>query len=244
MWKCLILAPARSCSAFLELAHLRRRGISLHAILFVSVITSIMAFADLKSGFLSCFSTAWSPRRSVFLFVSNVMIPGFFDLLRWIWNVCPTLLSIVRRRSEGSSSGVLTVLDSRTLRSYKIPIAHNAIRAMDLRAISASGYGVNAADHGLRVFDPGFRNTAVVDSKITFVSVRFYGGHQLLLKRARLTGMSPIGTDRTARFSIVAIRSNISSSTMCSRKWHISSSGELFLRRRSERASARLSPER
>ncbi|MCJ1352238.1 MAG: hypothetical protein MMC33_002222 [Icmadophila ericetorum] len=63
-------------------------------------------------------------------------------------------------------SGLLEVTDTRTERSYVIPIKNNAINAVDFMTISASGDG---GGDGLKVFDPGYRNTAVKESSITFV---------------------------------------------------------------------------
>ncbi|HET7293779.1 MAG TPA: citrate synthase [Vicinamibacteria bacterium] len=61
-------------------------------------------------------------------------------------------------------TGVLDVTDSRTGKSYAIPIEDGAIRAMDLRQIKAS-----ADDFGLLSYDPGFMNTASCKSRVTFI---------------------------------------------------------------------------
>lgn len=71
----------------------------------------------------------------------------------------------------------LSVLDNRTGKTYSIAIDRNAIRANDLKQIKASSYGSNPVDQverGLRVLDPGFINTAVVESGITFMYVLEY----------------------------------------------------------------------
>ncbi len=60
--------------------------------------------------------------------------------------------------------GVLHVTDSRTGRSYQIPIADGAVRSLDLRQIKAS-----ADDFGLLCYDPAFLNTASCRSAITFI---------------------------------------------------------------------------
>ena len=52
-------------------------------------------------------------------------------------------------------TGMLHVTDSRTGRSYDLPIADGAIRAIDLRQIRASD-----DDFGLLSYDPAFMNTA------------------------------------------------------------------------------------
>jgi citrate synthase len=61
-------------------------------------------------------------------------------------------------------SGTLHVTDSRTGRSYELPITDGAIRAIDLRQIKAS-----EEDFGLLAYDPAFLNTASCRSAITFI---------------------------------------------------------------------------
>ena len=58
----------------------------------------------------------------------------------------------------------LTVIDHRTGKSYEIPIADGAIRAIDLRQIK-----VKPEDFGLMSYDPAFLNTASCKSRITFI---------------------------------------------------------------------------
>src|SRR5579863_6136585 len=60
--------------------------------------------------------------------------------------------------------GVLHVTDSRTGRSYEIPINDGAICAIDLRKIKASD-----DDFGLLSYDPAFLNTASCRSAITYI---------------------------------------------------------------------------
>jgi citrate synthase len=62
------------------------------------------------------------------------------------------------------TSGVLHVTDSRTGRSYEIPITDGAVRAIDLRQIK-----VSESDFGLLSYDPAFLNTANCRSAITFI---------------------------------------------------------------------------
>ena len=71
-------------------------------------------------------------------------------------------------------SETLTITDNRTGRTYEIPIAEGAIRAADLAAIRAA-----EGDPGLLVFDPGFKNTAACESRITFLD----GDRGILLYR-------------------------------------------------------------
>ena len=60
--------------------------------------------------------------------------------------------------------GTLHVTDSRTGRSYDLPIADGAVRAMDLRQIK-----VDDDDFGLLSYDPAFMNTASCRSAVTFI---------------------------------------------------------------------------
>src|SRR5215475_6634162 len=62
------------------------------------------------------------------------------------------------------SAGTLHVTDSRTGRSYELPITDGAIRALDLRQIKASD-----DDFGLMSYDPAFMNTAACRSAITYI---------------------------------------------------------------------------
>jgi citrate synthase len=62
------------------------------------------------------------------------------------------------------SAGTLHVTDSRTGRSYDLPITDGAIRALDLRQIKVSD-----DDFGLLSYDPAFMNTASCRSAITFI---------------------------------------------------------------------------
>ena len=60
--------------------------------------------------------------------------------------------------------GMLHVTDSRTGRSYDLPITDGAIRALDLRQIKVAD-----DDFGLLSYDPAFMNTASCRSQITFI---------------------------------------------------------------------------
>ena len=69
------------------------------------------------------------------------------------------------------SSGTLHIVDSRTQIKYLIPIKRNAVSALDLKKIRGPKDGADRADHvsgGLRVYDPGLQNTAVVETAISF----------------------------------------------------------------------------
>ncbi|KAH6884499.1 peroxysomal citrate synthase [Thelonectria olida] len=67
----------------------------------------------------------------------------------------------------------LTVIDNRTGNSYNIPIKNNSVLATDIKKIKAQGEDDRAEDEtsqGLRVYDPAYMNTAVVESKITYIN--------------------------------------------------------------------------
>ncbi|KAF9634887.1 putative citrate synthase protein [Lasiodiplodia theobromae] len=66
----------------------------------------------------------------------------------------------------------LTVTDNRTGQTFSFPIKHNAVNASEFKKIKAPEDPANLADQneqGLRIFDPGFGNTCVSESKITFI---------------------------------------------------------------------------
>jgi citrate synthase len=62
------------------------------------------------------------------------------------------------------NDGVLTVTDSRTGRTYEIPITDGAVHATELRRIKTA-----QDDFGLLSYDPAFLNTASCRSAITFI---------------------------------------------------------------------------
>jgi citrate synthase len=73
-----------------------------------------------------------------------------------------------------SQEHTLHVVDSRTGKYHPIPIVHNAIDASAFKQFKASedpNHPEDQNDHGIRVFDPGFSNTAVSESKITYMYV-------------------------------------------------------------------------
>jgi citrate synthase len=70
----------------------------------------------------------------------------------------------VRSDVSMTSTDVLHVTDSRTGRSYVLPITDGAVRAIDLRKIKVSD-----DDFGLLSYDPAFLNTASCRSAITFI---------------------------------------------------------------------------
>lgn len=66
--------------------------------------------------------------------------------------------------SQVTPDNNLLVTDGRTMREYRIPISNNAVQALDFRQITTSG-----KDAGLRLYDPGLDNTAVVESSVTLI---------------------------------------------------------------------------
>lgn len=66
----------------------------------------------------------------------------------------------------------LLIADLRTLRLYRIPIRHNAVQAAEFQKISPLGITASRQEHaakGLVMLDPGFKNTAVKESNITYM---------------------------------------------------------------------------
>jgi len=76
--------------------------------------------------------------------------------------------------NDNKGTGTLQVTDSRTGRSYEIPISDGAVRATDLRQIK-----VDPDDFGLLSYDPAFLNTASCRSAITYID----GDNGILLYR-------------------------------------------------------------
>ncbi|GAA6064124.1 hypothetical protein JCM10212_006763 [Sporobolomyces blumeae] len=78
----------------------------------------------------------------------------------------------------------LTVTDNRTGRTIVVSIEHNAIASTAFKKLNKDkpGFGDRAEDEveaGIRVYDPGFMNTAVIKSKISFID----GGKGILRYR-------------------------------------------------------------
>eukprot|EP01132_Coremiostelium_polycephalum_P001993 gene1993-2454_t len=57
-----------------------------------------------------------------------------------------------------------TVIDNRTGKSYEIPISNETVKSIDFRAIKE-----NPIDFGTMLYDPGYYNTAVCKSQITYI---------------------------------------------------------------------------
>ncbi|GAA6041287.1 hypothetical protein JCM8097_001317 [Rhodosporidiobolus ruineniae] len=73
------------------------------------------------------------------------------------------------------SEQTLTVTDNRTGKTITVPIEHNSVPAtafkkLSRKAVKADGErDEDETEAGLRIYDPGFMNTATVQSRITFI---------------------------------------------------------------------------
>jgi citrate synthase len=82
------------------------------------------------------------------------------------------LNSLLKHEFQAEPEGTLTVTDNRTGSKYTIPIIHNAVPAVGFRQICVDRDGKTLEqqyEDGLRVVDPGYRNTAVKLSGITYM---------------------------------------------------------------------------
>src|SRR5687768_13927161 len=79
----------------------------------------------------------------------------------------PAAAAKPRASSASSSNGAegLEVKDTRTSRSFSIPVVDSAIRATDLKKIKTD----DPDDLGLVSYDPAFLNTASCRSAITYI---------------------------------------------------------------------------
>ncbi|KAF2963396.1 hypothetical protein GQX73_g10176 [Xylaria multiplex] len=67
----------------------------------------------------------------------------------------------------------LTVVDNRTNKVYEIPIKNNSVLATDFKKIKderGNDREEDETEQGLRMYDPAYMNTAVVQSKITYIN--------------------------------------------------------------------------
>ncbi|KAI1324319.1 citrate synthase-like protein [Xylariaceae sp. FL0255] len=75
--------------------------------------------------------------------------------------------------SKSGSRQSLTVVDNRTNKVYEFPIKNNSVQATDFKKIKAhqgNDRPEDETEQGLRVYDPAYMNTAVVQSKITYIN--------------------------------------------------------------------------
>ncbi|KAJ3579756.1 hypothetical protein NPX13_g811 [Xylaria arbuscula] len=88
---------------------------------------------------------------------------------------------------------ILHIIDSRTRQHYTVDIKQNSINATDLKAIKApkdEEHPEYQNEQGLRVYDPGYSNTLVSESKITYIDglegtiqYRGYSIHDIIGKK-------------------------------------------------------------
>src|SRR5688500_18427722 len=69
----------------------------------------------------------------------------------------------VKSKTTTDGEGSLEIRDTRTGKTYTVPITDGTIRALDLRAIKTGD-----EDFGMMTYDPAFMNTASCRSAITF----------------------------------------------------------------------------
>lgn len=68
----------------------------------------------------------------------------------------------------GAGEGTVTVRDNRTGKEMEIVVRHNTIDAKKLAQLTYAAAGGDKAP--LRVYDPGYKNTAAATSRITFIN--------------------------------------------------------------------------
>lgn len=92
--------------------------------------------------------------------------------------------ALLEQELPGEREGTLTVRDNRTGSKYTIPIVRNSVPAMGFRQICVDRAGKSPRqqfEDGLRLIDPGYRNTAVKMSSITYMyACLFFAGQSLL----------------------------------------------------------------
>ncbi len=69
-------------------------------------------------------------------------------------------LSLIAEQIKGKDS--LTINDTRSGKSYEIPITNDFIKSTDLQKITQKGMGI-------RTYDPGYMNTITCTSKISYI---------------------------------------------------------------------------
>ena len=80
--------------------------------------------------------------------------------------------SVIQKGLSVDNRDRLHVIDDRTGKYYLLPIVHNAINASDFKQIKApenTHFHADQTENGIRLYDPGFTNTAVCTSNITYV---------------------------------------------------------------------------
>jgi citrate synthase len=69
-------------------------------------------------------------------------------------------LSLIAEHIKGKDS--LTINDTRSGKSYELPITNSFVKSTDLQKINNKGLG-------LRTYDPGYMNTITCTSKICYI---------------------------------------------------------------------------
>jgi citrate synthase len=121
--------------------------------------------------------------------------------------------AVSKEHTNGVTNGVakqhhvLHTIDSRTGQYHAIPIIKNAINASEFKKVKAPRDPDHPAyqnEQGIRVYDPGFGNTVVSESKVTYMCV---------VRRSFNKKNADMSTvmDSEARSSTAAIRSTTSS---------------------------------
>ncbi|KAI3551777.1 citrate synthase [Colletotrichum abscissum] len=128
----------------------------------------------LHPGYLRLRNSFWSTTYNIGAATASYVTQPFSKLGQTL--MLPTQLarSLLFGTKADPSSGTLTICDNRTQRRYEIPINRNAIKALELQKIISVQADVNSVSYcGLKILDPGYLNTACVESNITYID----GGH-------------------------------------------------------------------
>ena len=75
---------------------------------------------------------------------------------------------------KAKTNNTLRITDNRTGNEYIVPIDRNSINAMSFKQMKAAqdvNMPCDQTEYGIRVYDPGYGNTAVSESSITYKSV-------------------------------------------------------------------------
>lgn len=126
--------------------------------------------ASLLPDFLMASPEGSKPADMVFSTCSELV----YRMKKRISSVLPEYLpeSLGGLPAPPTPSGFLNIKDSRTGNHYDIPIRHNAVEATQFKQIRAradSKAKTDKVEGGLRLLDPGYQNTAVASSEVTFV---------------------------------------------------------------------------
>ncbi|KAF2075018.1 hypothetical protein CYY_003670 [Polysphondylium violaceum] len=69
-----------------------------------------------------------------------------------------------QEQDQPKGKNTFTVIDNRTGKSYEIPITQETVKSIDFRQMKES-----PSDFGTMIYDPGYYNTAVCKSQITYI---------------------------------------------------------------------------